>query len=88
MIKLWADFNASTAKGFRLNCKGTIDDLAKQKIKLAEGLKLLLWDHDVNEDDKPDNIIVEAIALFDDRQKIWEAVFDWGNIKHESDLKK
>jgi hypothetical protein len=87
MIKLWADFNASTDKGLRLNCRGTIEDLSKQNIELKEGLKLALWCEDTDENDNPDNLVVEAIAHFDDKQKIWEAVFEWKDIKHESENK-
>lgn len=36
-IFLWADFNASHQLGLRLNCNGTIDDLAQQGIEFKEG---------------------------------------------------
>jgi hypothetical protein len=88
MIKLWVDFNASTDNGLRLNCRGTIDDLSKQKIELKEGLKLTLWCEDTDENDNPDNLVVEATAHFNDKQKVWEGVFVWENIKHESELQK
>ena len=88
MIRLWADFNASSDNGLRLNCRGTINDLSRQEIELKEGLELLLWDEDTDENDNPDNLIVKAIAHFDDRKKIWEGVFEWKNIKHESELLK
>ena len=43
MIKVWADFNANSENGLYLNCKGTIDDLARQKIELKDGMELILW---------------------------------------------
>ena len=39
MIKLWTDFNTSSENGLYLNCKGTIDDLTRQKIELKDGMK-------------------------------------------------
>ncbi len=86
MTRLWADFSASTDNGLRLNCNGTIDDLSKQNIELEEGLKLLLWDEDTDKNDKPDNLVVEAIAQFNYELNIWEGVFDWKRIKHQSDV--
>jgi hypothetical protein len=88
IIKLWADFNANSENGLRLSCKGTIDDLLSQGIELKEGMKLLVWDEDFDENNRPDNLIVEAIAKYNYKLKVWEAVFEWGKIKHESDLKK
>jgi len=90
MIKLWVDFNASTVNGgVRLTCKGTIDDLARQKIELQEGLRLLLWNEDFYENDlSSDTLIVEAVAHFNDNHKIWEAIFNMEDIEHKSDFKK
>jgi hypothetical protein len=88
MKRVWADFNASTDKGLRLNCNGTIDDLLRQKIELKEGMRLFLWDENTDDNDKPDNLVVEALAHFDVRKNIWVGVFEWDDIKHESDLTK
>ena len=88
MIKVWADFNASSKNGLFLNCKGTIDDLARQKIELKDGMELLLWDEDLDENNNPDNLIVQAIAKYNNKLKIWEGVFDWEKMRHESDFNK
>jgi len=87
-IKLWVDFNASSHFGFRLNCRGTINDLERQNLKLKDGLKLLLWDEDFDNDDKPDNMFIEAIARYNELHGIWEGECNWKDIKHESDMKK
>lgn len=44
MIKLWANFNATSDFGLRLNCKGTLEDIETQNIVLQEGMSVLLWD--------------------------------------------
>ncbi len=88
MIRLWADFNAGSENGLFLNCKGTIDGLARQKIELKDGMELLLWDEDLDENNNPDNLIVQAIAKYNNNLKIWEGVFDWEKISHQSDFNK
>ena len=88
MVKLWVDFNNNSENGVRLNCQGTKDDLLNQKIELKEGMQLLIWDKDFDDNNRPDNLIVEAVAKYNYSQKVWEAVFEWEKIKHESDLKK
>ena len=41
--KVYADFHNADAKGrLRLNCTGTVEDLARQQIELREGLALTL----------------------------------------------
>jgi hypothetical protein len=88
IIKLRADFNSNSKNGLHLICKGTIDDLARQKIELKDGMKLLIWDEDVDDNNIPDKLIAEAIAKYNHIEQCWEAVFEWGKVRHESDLKK
>jgi hypothetical protein len=87
-IKLWVDFNATSDFGFRLNCHGTINDLERQNLKLKDGLKLLLWDEDFDDNDKPNNMFVEATARYNDSKGIWEGECNLKDIKHESEMKK
>ncbi|MBL4752584.1 MAG: hypothetical protein JKY52_03140 [Flavobacteriales bacterium] len=86
-IKLWADFNASSDFGLRLNCNGTLKDLEKRNLILEEGMELLLWGEDYNEDDERDDLIVVATARYNSKRSIWEGEFDWNEIRHESELK-
>lgn len=86
-IKLWADFNAPSDFGLRLNCLGTIKDLERQNLKLEEGMELLLWDEDYNEEYERDDLIVKATARYNSKNSIWEGEFEWNEIKHESELK-
>jgi len=82
-VVLWADFNASSGMGLRLNCKGTIDDLNAQHQTLREGMKLILWDEDFDDLNLQDNLIVKAVARFNEKKNIWEAEFDWDEVKNE-----
>ena len=83
-IKLWVDFNATSDFGFRLNCRGTINDLERQNLRLKDGLKLLLWDEDFDDKD----MFVEATARYNDSKGIWEGECNLKDIKHESEMKK
>lgn len=85
-IKLWADFNASSDFGLRLNCLGTIKDLERQNLNLEEGMELLLWDEDYNDQNERDDLIVKATARYNSKLSIWEGEFDWEEIKNESEI--
>ena len=50
--------------------------MARQKVELKEGMRLLIWDEDLEENNNQDNIIVEAIAKYNHKLKIWEAVVE------------
>lgn len=88
MIKVWADFNANSENGLYLNCKGTIDDLARQKIELKDGMELILWNEDLDDNNNADNLIVQAVAKYNNKLKIWEGIFEWEKIRRESDFNK
>lgn len=62
--------------------------MARQKVELKEGMRLLIWDEDLEENNNQDNIIVEAIAKYNHKLKIWQAVVESEKVGHESDLKK
>ena len=74
---LYADFHNADSHGrVRLNCNGTIRDLAEQGITLSEGLPLTLSD---------DELEVEGEAHFTEDEQIWAAVIDWDAIHPRSD---
>ena len=87
-VRLWADFNATGDFGLRLNCNGTVKDLKSQDIELIDGMELLLWDEDFNDNEERDDLIVSAIARFNDKRNYWEGEFEWSKIRHESDINK
>lgn len=88
MIKIWADFNATSDFGLRLNCKGTLEDLERRNIVLQEGMSVLLWDEDYDDSNRRDDLIVEAIIRFNQNTEVWEGEFNWDDIKHESEYKR
>ena len=48
---------------------------------------MYVWTEDVDKNNKPDNLFVDATAHYDKEDKCWEAVFEWADVKHESETK-
>jgi hypothetical protein len=70
---VYADFHNADAQGrLRLNCVGTIRDLAEKQIVLEEGLRLLL------SDDEPE---ADGEVRFAEDERVWVAVIDWHAIR-------
>jgi len=68
----------------RLTCAGTANDLSRQQVQLREGLDVLLYMDDADEQGREDRLIVEGSVTFSDDEQCWVAAIDWQNIRHES----
>jgi hypothetical protein len=87
--RVYTDFhNADAAGRVRLNCAGTVQDLARQNISLREGRVLTLYSDDVNEDGEPDDLEVEGRVTYSGEEHTWVAVIDWAAIHHASARRK
>ena len=72
--RVYADLNNADANGrVRLNCVGTIADLAEQQIRLSEGLALTLHCEDMEAD---------GTVRYSPDENIWVAEIDWDAIRH------
>ena len=70
---VYADLQNADSQGrLRLNCIGTIRDLARQGITLREGIELTLYDEDLE---------VEGRTSFSEEERVWVAVIDWKAIR-------
>ena len=71
--RVYADFhNADSAGRLRLNCVGTVQDLARQHIALQEGLRLTLYSEELE---------VEGEVLYSGEENLWVAAIDWAAIR-------
>jgi hypothetical protein len=71
--RVFVDFhNADTRGRLRLNCIGTIEDLAQQQIVLHDGVCLTLYSEELE---------VEGVAEYSTDEHLWVAVIDWRAIK-------
>ena len=78
-LRVFADFNnADEQDCLRLNCIGTIDDLASQNIELKDGQSLTFYSEDLE---------VDGILKYSPEENIWVAVIDWNNIKEKADTR-
>lgn len=71
--KVYADFHNADVQGrLRLNCIGTIEDLAQQQIVLRDGLMLTLYSEELE---------VEGRVQYSTEENLWVAVIDWDAIR-------
>jgi hypothetical protein len=71
--KVFADFHNADAQGrLRLNCIGTVEDLAQQHIVLRDGLPLTCYSEELE---------VEGVVQYSTDENVWVAVIDWGAIR-------
>jgi len=72
---IFADFQNADPRGrLRLNCAGTINDLAAHGIELREGLPLELYD---------DELAANGIVEYSEEEGVWVATIDWNAIRHD-----
>ncbi|MEH2434744.1 MAG: hypothetical protein V7K25_10920 [Nostoc sp.] len=70
--RVFADFHNADAEGrLRLNCIGTIEDLANQSIELRDGQLLTIYSEDFE---------VDGVVQFSEEEKLWVADIDWERI--------
>jgi hypothetical protein len=71
--KVFADFHNADTKGrLRLNCIGTVEDLAQQQIVLRDGLSLTLYSEELE---------VEGVVQYSTDENLWVAVIEWNAIR-------
>jgi hypothetical protein len=84
--KVYADFHNADANGrLRLNCVGTIEDLARQGISLRPGLSLTLYSDDLDAKGRLDELLVDGVVAFSEEDHCWVAAIDWSAIRHASE---
>ena len=73
---IYADFNNADPRGrLRLDCIGTIQDLARLGVRLQEGLKVSLHDEEME---------AEGEVHYSGEERIWVAKIDWKSIRQTS----
>jgi hypothetical protein len=78
MSRVFVDFHNADEQGrLRLNCIGTIEDLARQLTELENGQRLTLYGEDLE---------VDGVVQFSDEEKIWVVAIDWNQIRQVEQL--
>jgi hypothetical protein len=84
--KIYADFHNADVRGrLRLNCVGTIEDLAQQHVELHDGLLLTLYSDDLDHSGQEDELLVDGVVSFSEDEHCWVATIDWSAIRHASE---
>lgn len=72
--KIYADFNNADRQGrLRLAVRGSEEDIRAQKLKLLNGMNIIVHDDD--------ELSANAEVVFSEEEKIWVAVIDWTKMK-------
>ena len=78
LSRVFVDFHNADEQGrLRLNCVGTIEDLARQRAELENGRRLTLYSEDLEAD---------GTVQFSEDEKVWVAVIDWEQIRRVEQL--
>ncbi|MHC5731295.1 MAG: hypothetical protein ACYTXY_45835, partial [Nostoc sp.] len=76
-LRVFADFHNADVEGrLRLNCIGTIEDLASQSIELQDGQLLTFYSEDLE---------VDGVVKYSHKETMWVAVIDWNQIRQVED---
>jgi hypothetical protein len=87
--KLYADFqNLDDNNRIRLTCAGTLADLSRQQIELAEGMAVTLYTDDADDAGQPDEMLADGVVRYHGEEKCWVAEVDWSALRHRSDETK
>ena len=71
--RIYADFNNADSKGrLRLITDGSLSDIKKLNLKMAEGMPVVVYD---------DELSANAEVTFSEEEKIWVAKIDWAQIR-------
>ena len=74
-LRVFADFHNADVQGrLRLNCIGTVEDLASQQISLQDGQILTLYSEDLE---------VDGLVQYSTEENLWVAVIDWNAIRQK-----
>src|SRR2546427_5205538 len=85
--KVYADFHNADAKGrLRLNCLGTMQDLARHRIQLRTGLALTLYSDDADANGRPTELQAKGIVDYSEQEQCWVAAINWGRLRHVPEL--
>src|SRR4051812_23703525 len=87
MHRIYHDFNKSCAAlhdevwGAPLVCRGTHDDLLRLQVTLEEGMEVLLYMPDHDENDRPGALEVKAKLYRHPRESYFVAEYVWEDLK-------
>lgn len=84
--RVFADFNdlLGLRDRVRLDTVGARADLEAQGLEPSEGMQVVVYDHDLDDQGRRDDLVALATLEWDSRRKAWMAVLDTSTILNES----
>jgi hypothetical protein len=87
--RVYADFQKLDDEGRAiLICHGTHEDLERLGIQLVEGLAVVLYDDDADDQGNPDDLENDAVVEWCPKLKCWTARFDAAGFRHASERRR
>ena len=86
MKLIYGDFMKSDYEHRLILTFGSYKDLEKHNIELENGLRLVFYNEDENDDGIRDDLVVEGVVNYDEVNKRWVAEINWNEIKNISQL--
>lgn len=84
--RLYADFQKLDEAGrLILSCSGTHRDIEEQKLTLSEGLEVLFYSDDCDDEGNDDELRVDGVVQYDAATASWVGVYDSAKFRHASD---
>ena len=84
--RIYADYQKTDDAGrLILVCSGTARDLERHGIVLENGLALTFYMDDGDKAGNPDDLLVDGVVEYDEKQKNWVAVIDEDTFRHTSE---
>lgn len=85
--RVWVDLmKTDDARRVILTGLGTRRDFERLGIDLQEGVKLQMYTDDADAEGRPDPILVDGVARFDQDNNRWVAEIDWDHLVHRSEV--
>ena len=85
--KIYADYTkCDENRRLVLTCLGTFRDLKELGIEFSSGQEFTFYmDSDIDEAGNIDNLLVDGVVDFDDKNDRWVATIDESTYRHESE---
>ena len=88
MIRIYADFNGNEGDRVPLDTVGSTHDLALIGNVLQDGLDVVLYMDDGDDEGNSDNLEVDGRLFYDKEAGYWIGVFDPDGFRHASETWK
>ena len=85
-LRVYADFQKlDDDNRLILTCRGTLQDLQRLGIQLSEGIRLVFYTDDSDDEGRTDELRAEGVVQYDHSARRWVAAIDWDRLWRASE---